>query len=118
LPEFVADFERAMDDDINTADAIGVIFDLVRVINTEVKAGQSAETISSALDTLLNLTDILGLLSKKKGKLDEEIETLISEREQARKDKNWALADKIRDELKNQGIVLEDTPQGVRWKRM
>ncbi len=117
LPEYIKDFERAMDDDINTADAIGVIFDLVREINTEVKAGQSAEMIRRALETLLKLTDILGLLSKQKGRLDGEIEDLIIKREQARKDKNWALADKIRDELKDQGIVLEDTPQGARWKR-
>ena len=118
LPEFVADFERAMDDDINTADAIGVIFDLVREVNIEVKTGQSAVTIRRALDTLLKLTDILGLLSKQKGKLEEEIEELIIKREQARKDKNWALADSIRDVLKEQDIVLEDTPQGVRWKRI
>ena len=118
LPQFTADFERAMEDDINTADATGVIFDLVREINTEVTPGQSAGTIRSALDTLINLTGILGLLSKKKGKLDEEIEALIADRQQARKDKNWALADQIRDDLKEQGIILEDTPQGVRWKRV
>ncbi len=118
LSEFVVDFERAMDDDINTADAIGVIFDLVREVNIEVKTGQSAVTIRRALDTLLKLTDILGLLSKQKGKLEEEIEELIIKREQARKDKNWALADSIRDVLKEQDIVLEDTPQGVRWKRI
>ncbi|NLC44807.1 MAG: cysteine--tRNA ligase, partial [Clostridiales bacterium] len=74
LSEFIVDFERAMDDDINTADAIGVIFDLVREINTEVKEGQSVKNIQGALDTLLKLTDILGLLNKQKGKLDEEIE--------------------------------------------
>jgi cysteinyl-tRNA synthetase len=118
LPEFVEEFERAMDDDINTADAVGVIFDLVREINTHITGGQSAETIRAALDTLKSLTGILGLLTKKRGKLDSEIEELIEKREQARKDKNWALADSIRDELKEQGIILEDTPQGVRWKRM
>jgi cysteinyl-tRNA synthetase len=117
-PEFTAEFEQAMEDDINTADAIGVIFDLVREINTHITGGQSAETIRAALDTLTSLTGILGLLRSKRGNLDAEIEELIEKREQARKEKNWALADSIRDELKKQGIVLEDTPQGVRWKRV
>jgi cysteinyl-tRNA synthetase len=119
LPRFVKDFEEAMEDDINTADAVGVIFDLVREINTSIKGGQAAETIRAALDTLTKLTGILGLLAKDtRQKLDSEIEALIEKREQARKEKNWALADKIRDELKEQGIILEDTPQGVRWKRV
>ncbi|HHT64885.1 MAG TPA: cysteine--tRNA ligase [Clostridiales bacterium] len=118
LPRFTAEFEQAMEDDINTADAIGVIFDLVREINTHFTGGQSAETIRAALDTLTSLTGILGLLKKQKGNLDAEIEELIEKREQARAEKNWALADSIRDELKKQGIVLEDTPQGVRWKRV
>lgn len=118
LPAYTEDFERAMDDDINTADAIGVIFDLVREINSEITADQSADTIRCALEELLKLTNIFGLLSKQKGNLDEEIEALIAEREQARKDKNWELADKIRDDLKAQGIVLEDTPTGVKWKSL
>ncbi len=118
LPKYTTDFENAMDDDINTADAIGVIFDLVREINTYVKAGQPKAVVQAALDQLTKLTGILGLLTRKKGSLDEEIEALIEQRQQARKDKNWALADKIRDDLKDQGILLEDTPQGVRWKRI
>ncbi|MDD2504395.1 MAG: class I tRNA ligase family protein, partial [Clostridia bacterium] len=118
LPAYTEDFERAMDDDINTADAMGVIFDLVREINSEITADQSADTIRCALEELLKLTNIFGLLSKQKGNLDEEIEALIAEREQARKDKNWELADKIRDDLKAQGIVLEDTPTGVKWKSL
>mgnify|MGYP000918758268 CR=1 FL=1 len=117
LPQYTADFEKAMDDDINTADAVGVIFDLVREINTCVKPGRTKPVIRAAMDELTRLTGILGLLTKKKGKLDEEIEALIGQRQQARKDRNWVLADKIRDELKEQGILLEDTPQGVRWKR-
>jgi cysteinyl-tRNA synthetase len=118
LPRFKEDFERAMEDDINTADAVGVIFDLVREINIHVTAGRSAGTIRAALDALKSLTGILGLLNRKQGSLDGEIEELIEKREQARKMKNWALADSIRDQLKEQGIVLEDTPQGVRWKRL
>jgi cysteinyl-tRNA synthetase len=117
LPQYTADFENAMEDDINTADAIGVIFDLVREINTYVKSGQPKQIFRAALDEFTLLTGVLGLLTKKKGTLDEEIEALIEQRQQARKEKNWALADKIRDDLKEQGILLEDTPQGVRWKR-
>ena len=83
-----------------------------------ITADQSADTIRCALEELLKLTNIFGLLSKQKGNLDEEIEALIAEREQARKDKNWELADKIRDDLKAQGIVLEDTPTGVKWKSL
>ena len=118
LPEFTADFERAMEDDINTADALGVIFELVREINTSADKGFSANAHQASLETLNKLTGLLGLLNKQKGKLDEEIEALIQEREKARAEKNWALADKIRDDLKKEGIILEDTPQGVRWKRV
>ena len=73
--------------------------------------------LCAAREELIRLTDILGLMTKKKGKLDGEVEDLIRQRQKAREDKNWALADRIRDDLKEQGIVLEDTPQGVRWKR-
>ena len=118
LPEYIAGFENAMDDDINTADALGVLFELVREINSTVKPDYSAEVIRAALDTLKKLAGILGLLGKQLGSLDDEIEALIEKRQQARKEKNWALADKIRDDLKQRGIVLEDTPQGVRWKRL
>jgi len=118
LPEYIAGFENAMDDDINTADALGVLFELVREINSTVKPDYSAEVIRAALDTLKKLAGILGLLGKQMGSLDDEIEALIEKRQQARKEKNWALADKIRDDLKQRGIVLEDTPQGVRWKRL
>ncbi|HHY81215.1 MAG TPA: cysteine--tRNA ligase [Clostridiales bacterium] len=118
LPGYTDSFEKAMEDDINTADALGVIFELVREINSNIKPGQSAEVIRAALDTLKKLTGILGLLNKQMGSLDDEIEALIEKRQQARKEKNWALADKIRDDLKEMGIILEDTPQGVRWKRL
>ena len=117
LPLYTVDFERAMEDDINTADALGVIFDMVRDINSYVKPQQSNRIFEAALHQLMSLTDILGLVSKKKEGLDEEIGKLIEQHQQAREDKNWALSDKIRDELKEQGIILEDTAQGVRWKR-
>ncbi len=117
LPEYTTDFENAMEDDINTAGAIGVIFDLIREINTYAGPDRPKEVLCAAREELMRLTDILGLMTKKKGKLDEEVEDLIRQRQKAREDKNWALADRIRDDLKEQGIVLEDTPQGVRWKR-
>lgn len=107
-----------MDDDFNTADAVSVIFDLIRDINTNVKIDSSKYLIKHCLNLIKELGKPLGILQKsKKGDLEEKIEALIEERQQARKDKNWALSDKIRDDLKEQGILLEDTPQGVRWKR-
>ncbi|AWI07361.1 cysteine--tRNA ligase [Clostridium drakei] len=107
-----------MDDDFNTADAVSVIFDLIRDINTNVKIDSSKDLIKHCLNLIKELGKPLGILQKsKKGDLEEKIEALIEERQQARKDKNWALSDKIRDDLKEQGILLEDTPQGVRWKR-
>jgi len=108
-----------MDDDFNTADGISVIFDLVRDINTNVTLTSSKELVKLSLDLIRELGEPLGILQKStKGNLEKEIEELIAKRQQARKDKNWALADKIRDELKAKGIILEDTPQGVRWKKV
>ena len=107
-----------MDDDFNTADAISTIFDMVRDINTNISGDSSKELVKICLDMIRELGAPLGILQKStKTSLDEEIEALIQKRQQARKDRNWALADEIRDELKARGIVLEDTPQGVRWKR-
>jgi cysteinyl-tRNA synthetase len=107
-----------MDDDFNTADGISVIFDLVRDINTNITVNSSRELVDYALKLIRELGMPLGILQKStKGSLEDEIETLIAQRQQARKDKNWALSDKIRDDLKNRGIILEDTPQGVRWKK-
>lgn len=107
-----------MDDDFNTADGISVIFDLVRDVNTNINAESSKEVIETALNLIRELGKPLGILQKStKGSLEEEIEELIAQRQQARKDRNWALSDKIRDDLKARGIILEDTPQGVRWKK-
>lgn len=114
LPAYRDRFQRAMEDDINTADALGVVFDMVRDINTYASADRPKKAIRSALDLLLELTAVLGLLSKGKSDIDKEIEDLVEKRQQARRDKNWALADQIRDELKERGIILEDTPQGVK----
>ena len=108
-------FITAMEDDLNTADAISAIFEAVRFANS-MESPNKAQLLL-AKDTILELGNVLGLLKNtEKASLDDEIEALIAERTQARKDKNWALADKIRDDLKERGIVLEDTPDGVKWK--
>lgn len=108
-------FITAMENDLNTADAISAIFEAVRFANSI--ASPNKAQLLLAKDTILELGNVLGLLKNtEKASLDDEIEALIAERTQARKDKNWALADKIRDDLKARGIVLEDTPDGVKWK--
>lgn len=114
------EFVDAMEDDLNTADAIGVIFELVRDINTNVNESvQSRSIVEYAAEALDELTGVLGLLYNRKAEesLDEEVERLIEERNAARKAKNWAEADRIRDDLKARGIVLEDTAQGVKWHK-
>ncbi|MBP1863793.1 cysteinyl-tRNA synthetase [Clostridium tetanomorphum] len=119
LEEYKNRYIEKMDDDFNTADAISVIYDMVRDVNTNVGANSSMELVKYSLNMIRELGKPLGILQKSiKGNIDEEIEKLIEQRQQARKTKDWALADKIRDELKERGIVLEDTPQGVRWKRI
>lgn len=110
-------FIEAMDDDLNTADAVSAIFDLVRDINSEINEDFSRETILFAYNLYMELATVLGLLNKEEEALDEDIESLISERQKARKEKNWALADKIREDLNSRGIILEDTPTGVKWRR-
>lgn len=115
---FVADFERAMEDDFNTADAIAAVFDLVKFANSNTDSESSAEYLGKLFDLLVKLTDVLGLLvDKKEDILDEDIEKLIEERQAARKAKDFARADVIRDELLEKGIVLKDTREGVQWKR-
>ena len=114
--EYIRDFESAMEDDINTADALSVIFDLVRDANTHLKAESPRRLIEAFYNTFESLTDIMGIVQKEQKKsLDQEIEELIEKRQQARAAKDWATADKIRDDLKARGIILEDTPHGVRW---
>lgn len=112
--EFRNKFKEAMDDDLNTADAISAIFELVTAINNAVKDGASREFAQKSLDTLLELTHVLGLLeAEEDDDVDDEIRKLIEEREAARAAKDFAKADQIRDELKAKGIILKDTPQGV-----
>ena len=116
--EYIDSFERAMDDDFNTADAISSVFELVKYINTSADGESSAEYLQDLLDLLVKLTDVLGIIVEKDEEmLAEDIEALIEERQAARKAKNFARADEIRDELLSRGIVLEDTREGVKWKK-
>lgn len=118
LENRVKAFCDAMDDDLNTADAIAVLFDLVRDINklvlTETPSKAAAKLAAEKFD---ELSGVLGLLYQRKEEksLDDQVQAMIEARNAARKEKNWAEADRIRDELKAMGIVLEDTPQGVKW---
>ena len=116
--KYVALFDEAMDDDFNTADAISVIFELVKFANTNAKEDSSKAFLQAILDEMVMLSDICGLIIvKKEEMLDADIEALIQERQNARKEKNFQRADEIRDELLAKGIILEDTREGVKWKR-
>lgn len=111
-------FEQAMDDDFNTADAISAVFELVKFANSNSSSSNTKAYLNALINKITVLTDVLGLkVEKEEELLDEDIDALIAERQQARKDKNFARADQIRDELLAKGIVLEDTREGVRWKR-
>ena len=116
--EYVESFEKAMDDDFNTADAIAAVFELVKYINTTAGGDSSREYLESLLKRLVSLTDVLGIIVEREAEiLDADIEALIAERQAARKERNFARADQIRDELLAKGIILEDTREGVKWKR-
>lgn len=116
--EFNNKFDAAMEDDFNTADAISTIFEMVRLANSTVSSDNSKEFIESVKGTIDVLCDVLGIETEKEEELlDEEIEKLIEERQQARKDRNFARADEIRNMLLEKGIILEDTREGVKWKK-
>lgn len=111
-------FIAAMEDDLNTANAISALFDLVKYTNTNLNIESSREIIGKSYDIFMELSGILGILNKKDEILEDEIQELIEKRTEARKNKDFQLADQIRDELKEKGIVLEDTQEGVKWKRI
>ena len=107
-----------MDDDLNTADALAAVFTLAKDINITVAAEPPKNTCEAALKLFDELCDVLGILyNKSDNSLDEEVEKLIEQRSEARKNRDFKTADEIRDKLKEMGIVLEDTPQGVKWSR-
>jgi cysteinyl-tRNA synthetase len=119
ISKAIADFETAMDDDFNTAAALAAIHDMVREINSLIAAEMFLEgERASVLHAIAKFDSVLGIFGEEESKiLDAEIESLIEERQEARRNRNFARSDEIRDELATQGIILEDTPQGVRWKR-
>lgn len=122
IPEFIgrhkADFIAAMEDDLNTADALAAVFSLVKDVNTLLAQQPGKETVAACLALFNELCDVLGLgYNRKAEDLDAEVEALIAKRTEARKNKDFKTADAIRDQLKDMGIVLEDTPQGVKWSR-
>jgi cysteinyl-tRNA synthetase len=118
LQKLVEKYEAAMEDDFNTADAIAAVFEMIRLANSTVGETSTAAYVSRFLAEVEKLCQVLGIITEKKEELlDSEVEALIEKRKQARKDKNFALADQIRQELADQGILLEDTREGVKWKR-
>ena len=118
LAEYEKKFDEAMDDDFNTADAIAAIFELVKYANSNVTADDTKVFINTVKEKIVSLADILGLIVEKEEEiLDSDIEKLIEERQAARKEKNFARADEIRNLLLEKGIVLKDTREGVKWER-
>ncbi|MDD3251522.1 MAG: cysteine--tRNA ligase [Lachnospiraceae bacterium] len=116
--ELVGKYEAAMDDDFNTADAISAVFELVKLSNSTASESSTKAYVDYLKDTIAKLCDVLGIITERKAEvLDSEVEELIAARQQARKDKNFARADEIRQQLLDMGIVLEDTREGVKWKR-
>ena len=112
-------FDLSMDDDFNTADAISIIFELVKLSNITISKDSSIEYSKYMLETIIGFCDVLGIITDKKEEvLDADVEKLIEERKMAKKAKDFARADAIREELKNMGIALEDTREGVKWKRI
>ena len=118
VKELVEKYEAAMEDDFNTADAISAVFERVKLANTSVDGQSTKALVEYVKKTIDTLCDVLGIITEKKEELlDADIEALIAERQQARKDKNFARADEIRDTLAAKGILLKDTREGVKWTR-
>lgn len=118
IGQLIKKYEDAMEDDFNTADAVSAIFEIVKLANQTADIESSKEYLTEVKDTIVKLCDVLGIIAEKEEEiLDADIENLIEERQQARKNKNFARADAIRNELLSKGIILEDTREGVKWKR-
>lgn len=118
IDEFKNKFIEAMEDDINTADAIAALFELAKLYNTNINGESSRGIVEYAYNTMMELTKVLGILKRQDEILESEILKLIEQRTEARKNKNYKLSDEIRDMLKEKGIILEDTKDGVKWKRV
>ncbi len=119
IDSFVAKYEEAMEDDFNTADAIAAIFELVKLANVSVNESSSYALVKKAYDTIVKLLDVLGINAKREEEsLDSKVQELIDQRQEARKNKDFAKADEIRDQLLAMGIELKDTREGVKWKRI
>ena len=118
LDELKKKYEAAMEDDFNTADAISALFEMVKVVNVEITGQTGKETVRAAYELMNRLCYILGIITEKKEEsLDADIEAMIAQRQEARKNKDFAKADEIRDKLLAMGIVLKDTREGVKWER-
>ena len=116
--QYAKNFDEAMDDDFNTADAVSAIFELVKLSNSTASLESTRAYLEKLKEMISSLCDILGIITqRKKENLDAEVEKLIEMRQAARKEKNFARADEIRDQLIEMGIILEDTREGVKWRR-
>ncbi|HAE92347.1 MAG TPA: cysteine--tRNA ligase, partial [Tissierella sp.] len=118
VEKYKNEFIESMEDDLNTADAIASLFEIVKFSNSNLNERSSRELVENVYNILLELSNVLGILHKKEEILEEEILELIEKRTVARKNKDFKLADEIRDTLKEKGIILEDTQEGVKWKRI
>ena len=110
-------FDDAMDDDLNTADALGAIFEMVKDANVSLNAGSSKAAVESALGSLKALCDVLGILQKEEDALPEDIQRMVDERALARKNKDWKRSDELRDAIKAAGYILEDSREGQKVRR-
>lgn len=118
LKKYKNEFIEAMEDDLNTADSLGSLFEAVREVNSKINENSSKKVIESSIEIIMELAEVLGILGKVQNQtLESEVEDIINKRQEARKNKDWTAADDIRDQLKKMGIIIEDTPQGVRWKK-
>ena len=117
IQEYKSEFVNSLEDDLNTADAIAAIFELVKYTNTKFNEMTNKKLVDASYETFMELSDVLGILTKEEELLEDEIVELIQKRTDARKNKDFKLADEIRDMLKAKGIILEDTQEGVKWKK-